>query len=183
MVSPCLAKICARKNQLPGYHPKQVSNFTSSPYYACPESSLHSWAHFFVFLWCWDVLSVFKVSVFQLPSNWPPWGLFTVTVTLKHQRLLWLDACAHWHIFNCREARSLGRPFVTSNWRNQGRYHPSIFMGLRGGVFTLLVTQTWDLGFQLVKIAVHFLVPWAPPSNLTHDFFATAVLLLRELLL
>ena len=34
MVSSCLAKICARKNQLPGYHPKQVSNFTSSLYYA-----------------------------------------------------------------------------------------------------------------------------------------------------
>lgn len=39
MVSLCLATICAWNSQLPGYHPKQSSNFTSLPHYACPESS------------------------------------------------------------------------------------------------------------------------------------------------
>ena len=39
LVSLCLATICAWNSQLPGYHPKQSSNFTSLPHYACPESS------------------------------------------------------------------------------------------------------------------------------------------------
>lgn len=100
LVSLCLATICAWNSQLPGYHPKQSSNFTSLPHYACPESSSLQAEPTSLFLLCWDVLSMFKVSVFQLSSNWPPLGLFTIKVILKYQRLLWPDACAQWHIFN-----------------------------------------------------------------------------------
>lgn len=68
---------------------KQISNSTPLSYYTRSgfsfSSSFHSWAHFFVLLQCWDVLSMFKVSLFQLSlSNWPPPGLFTTKVTLKY---------------------------------------------------------------------------------------------------
>lgn len=81
---------------------------------------------------------------------------------LKYQRLLWPDACAQWqYIFKPLSTwapRAYSEcPFVTSNRKNQARYCPSILMGLRGRLCSPSHTQTWDLGFQLVKTAVHSL--------------------------